>query len=279
MANAKQNDSASPKSTIIPYTSISAESNMIYQYLMNELENSLIKSPKLSPLMQNLQKLLNEVNFTQNKDLQEELLKKIKRWYETKTFTKTPKTQSSTPKPEKNHIIFKTDRPNIKNWFMPYVPKKFKSRDLPKKEAISNNYSISSFDVPNTRASSSEPGKHDIRRRMSQSPGIIMSIVNNFVKNKRVKTYNFTLESFLNDSTHKKVIAIDEKINRASDRPMSSSMRRQIQEVQDVKHKLTKRNISCGVTNIFHGLVVDDSIPEIICSLPKGGEYLIKKRK
>lgn len=279
MANAKQNSSGSPKSMIIPYKSISAESNTIYLYLINELENSLIKSPKLSPLMQNLQKLLNEVNFTQNKDLQEELLKKIKRWYETKALTKTPKTQSSTPKPEKNHIIFNAESPNTKNWFMPYVPKKLKSRYIPRKEAISNNYSISSFDVPNTRASSSEPGKHDIRRRISQSPGIIMSIVNNFVKNKRVKTYNFTLDSFLNDDTHKKVIAIDEKITRISDKPMSSSMRRQVQEVQDVKHKLSKRKINCGVTNIFHGLVVDDNTPEIVCSLPKGGEFLMRKWK
>ncbi|OMJ93137.1 hypothetical protein SteCoe_3955 [Stentor coeruleus] len=279
MANAIQNSSSSPKSMIIPYTSISAESNMVYLYLINELESSLIKSPKLSPLMQNLQKLLNEVNFTKNKDLQEELLKKIKSWYEIKASTKIPNTISSTPKPEKNHIILKANNPDTKNWFMPYIPKSLKSRDLPKKETISNNYSISSFDIPNTRASSSEPGKHDIRRRMSQSPGIIMSIVNNFAKNKRVNTYNFTLESFLNDNTHKKVIAIDEKIIRISDRPMSSSMRRQVQEVQDVKYKLSKRNINCEVTNIFHGLVVDDNIPEIICSLPRGGECLMRKRK
>lgn len=279
MANVNQSLIVSPKSLIIPYASQSVESNHIYQILIQELNNYLAKSPKLSPLMLNLQILLNEVRFTQSKKLQDELLIKIKQWYDKKTLSKTRIYESSTPKPQTILQISKEDPIKLNSRFIPYIPKNIKIENRPKKDTFSNNQSITSFDAPNTRASSSEPSKQENKRRMSQSPGIILSIVNNFIKNKRVKTYNFTLEAFLENCKHKKVMPIDEKITRLQERPMTSSLKHQIQEVQDVKLKLANRRIQCGFKNIFQGLVVDDNANETHWNFPRGGENLINFRK
>ncbi|OMJ71659.1 hypothetical protein SteCoe_30055 [Stentor coeruleus] len=279
MANVNQSLNVSPKSLIIPYASQSVESSHIYQFLIQELNNYLAKSPKFSPLMQNLQILLNEVRFTKSKKLQDELLIKIKQWYDQKSFSKTRNIESSTPKPQKILQILKEDPIKFNSRFIPYIPKKIKVKNYPKKDNFSNSQSINSFDVPFTRASSSEPSKPENKRRMSQSPGIIMSIVNNFIKNKRVKTYNFTLEAFLEDSKHKKVMSIDEKITRLQERPMTSTLKHQIEEVQNVKLKLANRKIPCGFRSIFQGLVVDDNANETHCNFPQGGENLIKFRK
>ncbi|OMJ87517.1 hypothetical protein SteCoe_10773 [Stentor coeruleus] len=278
MANINKSFNVSPKSLIIPYASQSVESNHIYQILIQELSKYLAKSPKLSPLMQNLQILLNEVRFTQSKKLQEELLIKIKQWYDQKTFSKTRNIESLTPKPQTVLLISKEDPIKLNNRFIPYIPKNIKVKNRSKKDHFSNDQFITSFDASYTRSSSSEPNKHENQRRMSQSPGIIMSIVNNFIKNKRVKTYNFTLEAFLEDRKNKKATPIDEKIARLQERPMTSTLKHQIQEVQNVKLKLANRKIPCGFRNIFQGLIVDNNANETYLNFPRGGENLIKFR-
>ena len=59
---------------------------------------------------------------------------------------------------------------------------------------------------------------------------------------------------------------------------MSSTMRKQIEEVEAVKQRLANRKISCEVSSLFNGIVIDDNIREDKIALPRGGELLLKSR-
>ena len=125
----------------------------------------------------------------------------------------------------------------------------------------------------NTRASSADQVVIDQKRRMPQSPGIIRSIINNFVKTKRVVMYNFNLQEFLNDSKH------EEKNGLVKNRPMSNSLRRQLEEVESLKNKLANKKIRCRVHSLYNGIVTDDSFSMNETKFPTGGELLQKKSK
>ena len=252
-----------------PFVPSSLSANPDFNYLRSEVE----KLPKQSPIFLTLNRLLTEVTFTFSEPLQHSMLSKIKNWY----WSKIPREQSqvpvyqSTQVQKQSQIKHKSESysPNTSQEanFSPktlYIPKRYKTIEVKKKKKSESNHLNETL---NTRASSSEPS------RMTQSPGIIKCIVNNFVKNKRTKMYNFTLESFLDES---KGGILGNKPGR---RPMSSMMKKQIEEVSGIKQKLSTRGVRCRMQELYHGYVLDDRDNVDGLGLPRGGERLISKTK
>lgn len=257
-----------------PFVPSSLSTNPDFEYLRSEIE----KLPKQSPIFLTLNRLLTEVTFTFSESLQHSMLAKIKNWF----WSKIPKEQTQAPIYQSTQIQkqFQSQIKHKSETFsfnssqeanspkVPYIPKRYKTSEIKKKKKSENN---NLNETLNTRASSSEPSNHDRRRRMTQSPGIIKCIVNNFVKNKRTKMYNFTLEAFLDESKGGIVVS------KPGRRPMSSMMKKQIEEVAGIKQKLSSRGVRCRMQELYHGYVLDDRDNVDGLDLPRGGERLISK--
>jgi hypothetical protein len=198
------------------------------------------------------------------------MLLKILNWYhskvpELKRVSPTYPVQIHEKTSENSEFFQKTSVvPKI-----PYIPKKYFSTGK-KKTRTEDDLKGSPNETSNTRASSSEPSQVDRRRRMTQSPGIIKCIVNNFVKNKRTKMYNFTLDAFLDGN----------KVNpqRRRHRPLSSMMKKQIHELQGIKRVLSNQGVNCEMNELYHGYVLDDRDHSDGFTFPSGGERLIRKK-
>ena len=252
--------------------------NPIFLYLQSELEKNLKSSKRKSYLYVNLHRLLTEVAFTSDSSLQNAFLKKIKAWYDSKIYPNKIETVIiSSPNPKPIYIPLNNSKKSITPVRSPYIPKKYKE-DINKTHIkVERKDSKISNESVNERPSTSEPYKNDKQgRAYSQSPSIIRSVIINFVKNKRVKMYNFTMNKFLEESRNNKINQ-NEKSSK-NNRPMSSTMRKQIEEVEAVKQRLANRKISCEVSSLFNGIVIDDNIREDKIALPRGGELLLKSR-
>ena len=271
-----------PKDTIISaFATRGPLKNTLYAYLTSELEKGL-STPKTSSqsLYINLYRLLSEVVFTNDKSLQNQLLVKINSWYRSKTSIE-PKREKPFPTPQNlitptENTVQKsplTDSPVLQRRSRPRMPR---VKKLPPRKDSSISTHTDTYN-DRTRASSSEPRKEKITRKMTQSPGIIRSIINSFVRNERSKMYNFTLMEFLRETADVRV-KNHEDFSR-NERPMSCSMRRQLDEVQTVKNKLAGRGVTCKIKSLYCGIVLDDSTQEKYRELPRGGELLLNLRR
>lgn len=261
------NNKSNSITSLYPFIPSSLEANKDFIYLKSELEKLSSPSNYFSPVTVNLNRLLAEVTFTFSPDLQQELLTKIKSWYLSKT--QDSKVSASIIKPKEIELpkeYPKSDSSMQGDKGMVYVPKRYKGNKVLRKPSIKNDPEVVFYENLNTRESSSELNHIDKRRRMSQSPGIIQGIVNDFVKNKRVKMYNFTLEAFL----------ADKNIVKNRQRPMSCMMKKQIDDLDEIKLKLSNKGVRCGFYQLFHGYVLDDREKYEASALPKGGMGLMK---
>jgi hypothetical protein len=252
-------------------SSSTLQANSTFSYLKSELEKGLKDGSKHLLVYKNLARLLAEVVYTPSTSQQQLLLDKVKNWYDLKVPSKFTEQKPSTPKPVPVHIDSNRDYPELKTIPSPSLPKKYRQSTSNDSQKSTRKGSASSIDHFKTRPSTSEPIKLGYSKRVAESPSIIRSIVNDFVRNKRVKMYNFTLQEFLTEpklNEHKK-----------KERPMSCSMKKQLKEVETIKNKLAYKRISCHADSLYRGIVFDDPLPENNKQLPKGGEFLLKKHR
>lgn len=248
--------------------------NKTFTYLLSELSSYLKTPEKSQSLYKNLYRLLTEVLYTSNKPIQSQLLLKILEWYKLKTQS------SPVPSPSIFNESLKITFPNTSSEpkKVPQLKRSYKKRTgKPKVQVLQQSTSITNdSSMTPTRSIIVNAKKNGQNyRRMSQSPGIIRSIVNSFVKNSRSKMYNFSMQEFLSDPSKK--MLNHEDLKRQSDRPMSCAMKRQLKEVDEVKYKLACRGVHVKIKSLYDGIVLDDNLQVRRCSLPRGGELLMRK--
>jgi hypothetical protein len=260
-----------------PFTPQALQENKVFIRLKREVDLGLAAAQGFSPIHKNLQALLTEVAFTINPKIQEMLLRRVQKWYESKTANDVQLKNTA----EKKNFVIITEQIPTKIQDSPkkieiYVPKSLKVEKKHNEQSIRKESVDGSIKQATTRASSSEPINRNYNRRNSQSPGLIRSIVNNFVKNKRGIMYNFMLNEFLEEV---KKNPSETQPEAKKPRPLSTSAAKQYQEVHNIKSRLARKRIICGVKSLSDALVIQDSLEDSLSSLPAGGEWLLKADK
>lgn len=265
------------------------ESNKVFSYLRKELElyykekNKPVRLQTLhsyrsqawkETFYSSLHKLLNEVHYTTDPQIQDTLVNKVYKWYAEKSQRPIPVPKPINPQPQIEEKLIPVILQNIESTDSPTLPKILPK--LPKNLEISENFSNSSTSFkPQTAGVNffspfrKRKSKYALKLvQKSQDTPKILDFRTNSVSAETMRTTNYTDR----DLKDKPLTA-----NECNPRIRTAYME-QVNEVEMIKKRLASKNMSLPIRTLESGLIFSDYIQEILppCRLPKGGELLLK---